>query len=209
MQKITEAIKHLKFGVSGIIVFDIDDTLIRANSNNIKIIKYINGDRNNIKYLSTAEFAKDEDVKQHRDWFDFREFNTPNKVIDSIISGQPIIRNLRILDAYINAGYEFCFLTARGCEDAVTYAIETFIKYRDKDGILKSISPKLNKKLSAAINDVNKNYKGDNDPEKKANVLRKLCKLFDHVVFVDDDKKNRQNANDLGLSNLVVIKAWD
>mgnify|MGYP003303515957 CR=1 FL=1 len=27
-----------------------------------------------------------------------------------------VLRNLRIMDAYINAGYDFCFLTARGCD---------------------------------------------------------------------------------------------
>lgn len=113
------------------------------------------------------------------------------------------------MDAYINTGYEFCFLTARGCEDMVTFAIESFLKYRDKDGILKSIKPKFNKKFSAAVNDINKYYKGENDPEKKANVLKLLCQTFDHVVFVDDDKKNRNYVNQLNIPNLVIIKAWD
>lgn len=90
MQKITEAIKHLKFGHSGIIVFDIDDTLIRADSHDIKVIKYVNGDKNNIKYLSTAEFAQDKDIEKHKEWFDFRDFNNPEKVYNSIVKGQPI-----------------------------------------------------------------------------------------------------------------------
>jgi 4-hydroxy-3-methylbut-2-enyl diphosphate reductase IspH len=55
------------------------------------------------------------------------------------------LKNLRILDAYINAGYEFCFLTARGCEDAVKYAIQTVIKHKDSEGILKDIKPYFNK----------------------------------------------------------------
>lgn len=205
---ITEAIKHLAFGTSGIIVFDIDDTLIKADSSIVKIHKYVGGDKSNVEYLSTEEYAKDPDVVNHPDWFNFDELKNPTNVIKSIIKGTPLLKNLKILDAYVNAGYEFCFLTARGCEDAVKYAIGEVIKYRDVDGLLKDIKPKFNEELSAAVNDVNKHYKGQNDPEKKANVLRELCEKFDRVVFVDDDKKNVKSANGLGLKNLTVIQAW-
>ena len=47
------------------------------------------------------------------------------------------------------------------------------------------------------------------DAEKKANVLIKLCKEYDRVVFVDDDKKNVSAARELNIKNLKVIKAWD
>jgi hypothetical protein len=96
-------------------------------------------------------------------------------------------------------------LTARGCEDAITYALNRFLKYRDVDGILKDISPKFNKKLSAAVNGINRKYDGKNDPEKKSNVLKKLSQMFDRVVFVDDDKKNVDFARGLQLKNLKVI----
>ena len=47
------------------------------------------------------------------------------------------------------------------------------------------------------------------DAEKKANVLREMCKKYDYVVFVDDDMKNIRSAKELGLSNLKVVKAWE
>ena len=47
------------------------------------------------------------------------------------------------------------------------------------------------------------------DADKKANVLIKLCKEYDKVVFVDDDKKNVNAARNLNIKNLKVIKAWD
>lgn len=206
-QFIKEAIKHLPYDKTGIVVFDIDDTLIQADKDVVSISKFINGDRKNKISISTEEFAKDPDAKDHKNWFDFSDFQNPQKVVQSIIKGMPILKNLRILDAYLNAGYEFCFLTARGCEDAVKHAIQNVIKYRDENGVLHNITPWFNKDVSAAINDSTKEYEGKTNAEKKSNVLREICSKFDYVVFVDDDNKNVAHANELNLNNLTVIEA--
>ena len=206
-QFIQEAIQHLPNGKTGIVVFDIDDTLIQADKDVASISKFINGDRKNKISISTEEFAKDPDAKDHKNWFDFSDFQNPQKVVQSIIKGTPILKNLKILDAYLNAGYEFCFLTARGCEDAIKYAIQDVIKYRDENGVLNNIDPWFNKDVSAAINDSNKEYEGKTNAEKKSNVLREICSKFDYVVFVDDDNKNVAHANELNLNNLTVIEA--
>ena len=206
-QFIQETIQHLPYGKTGIVVFDIDDTLIQADKDVVSIGKFINGDRKNKISISTEEFAKDPDAKNHKNWFDFSDFQNPQKVVQSIIKGTPILKNLRILDAYLNAGYEFCFLTARGCEDAVKYAIQDVIKYRDENGVLNNIDPWFNKDVSAAINDSNKEYEGKSNAEKKSNVLREICSKFDYVVFVDDDNKNVAHAKELNLNNLTVIEA--
>ena len=206
-QFIQEAIQHLPNGKTGIVVFDIDDTLIHADKDVVSISKFINGDRKNKISISTEEFAKDPDAKDHKNWFDFSDFQNPQKVVQSIIRGTPILKNLKILDAYLNAGYEFCFLTARGCEDAVKHAIQNVIKYRDENGVLHNITPWFNKDVSAAINDSNKEYEGKTDAEKKSNVLREICSKFDCVVFVDDDNKNVAHAKELNLNNLTVIEA--
>ena len=206
-QFIQEAIQHLPYGKTGIVVFDIDDTLIQADKDVVSISKFINGDRKNKISISTEEFAKDPDAKDHKNWFDFSDFQNPQKVVQSIIKGTPILKNLKILDAYLNAGYEFCFLTARGCEDAVKYAIQDVIKYRDENGVLNNIDPWFNKDVSAAINDSTKEYEGKTNAEKKSNVLREICSKFDYVVFVDDDNKNVAHAKELNLNNLTVIEA--
>ena len=202
-----ERIKPLPNSVNGLIVFDIDDTLIQADKDVVSISKFINGDRKNKISISTEEFAKDPDAKDHKNWFDFSDFQNPQKVVQSIIKGTPILKNLKILDAYLNAGYEFCFLTARGCEDAVKHAIQNVIKYRDENGVLHNITPWFNKDVSAAINDSNKEYEGKTNAEKKSNVLREICSKFDYVVFVDDDNKNVAHAKELNLNNLTVIEA--
>ncbi len=207
-QYIFEKIKPLPDSISGLIVFDIDDTLLKSNPETIGVYKREPG-KEEIR-MSTDEFAKDPDAADpdKKSWFDYREFRDPVKVYNSIISGTPLIRNLRIMDDYIEAGYEFCFLTARACEETIKKALDDFLRIR-KSGALKELGDIFNKTLSHAINDESKKYPGKDDAEKKANILRKLCKKYDRVIFVDDDKKNISAARNLQIKNLRVIKAWE
>ena len=209
IQYITERVKDLPKSITGLIVFDIDDTLLKSNPTIIGVYKKEPG-KAEIR-LSTEEFAKDPDAgdPSKKSWFDYREFNDPVKVYNSIISGTPLIRNLRIMDDYIEAGYEFCFLTARSCEETIKKALNDFLKVKNPDGALQELGDIFNKTLSHAINDSSKQYPGKTDAEKKANVLKKLCSKYDRVVFVDDDRKNVIAARELNLRNLKVIKAWD
>ena len=208
-QYIFEKIKELPKSIKGIIVFDIDDTLLKSDPKVIGVYKKEPG-KKEIR-LTTDEFAKDPDTKDpnKKSWFDYREFRDPVKVYNSIISGTPLIRNLRIMDDYVEAGYEFCFLTARACEETIKKALSDFLKVKKPNGALEELGEIFNKTLSHAINDESKTYEGANDAEKKANILRKLCKKYDRVVFVDDDKKNVRAAKGLRINNLRVIKAWE
>lgn len=206
---IFEKIKDLPDSVKGLIVFDIDDTILKVDPSLMSIYKKEPGKPE--VALTTEEFAKDPDAEDpsKRDWFDYRDFKDPMKVYNSIITGTPLIKNLKIMDNYIQAGYDFCFLTARSCEDVVKKALSDFLKFRDEDGALKELGDSFKKIFSHAVNDDIRNYPGKTDAEKKANVLIKLCKEYDKVVFVDDDKKNVSAARDLNIKNLKVIKAWD
>ena len=206
---IVEKSSDLHGSETGLIIFDIDDTLVKADSSIMKIYKNKPG-KPEIA-LTTDEYAKDPDAgdQNKKSWFDYRDFNDPLKVYDSIVKGTPLIKNLRIMDSYIKKGYDFCFLTARGCEDVVKSALDSFLEFRDKDGALKKLGNVFKKSLSHAINDEMKNYSGNSDPEKKAQVLKNLCDKYDKVIFVDDDKKNVNAAKKLNIKNLTVIKAWD
>lgn len=206
---ILESIKHLPNSKKGIIVFDIDDTLLVSDPSLIHIYKHPGGDKKKEIILSTAEFAKDPDSLDpaKKSWFDYRDFSDPIKIRKSIIEGTPIIRNLKILDAYVNAGYEFSFLTARQQEKVIKKAMAEFLMVR-KNNVLRHIGSDFNITLSAAVNDLEKKYPGITDAEKKANVLKKICKRYDKVIFVDDDDKNINDARALNLPNLKVIKAW-
>ena len=206
---INEKIKELPDSIKGIIVFDIDDTILKVDSSLMNVYKQEPGKPE--KKLTTEQFAKDPDADdpEKKSWFDYRDFQNPIKVYNSIISGTPLIRNLRIMDDYIKAGYDFCFLTARACEETIKRAIKEFLKFRDEDGALKELGDSFKETFSHAINDSEKKYPGKSDAEKKAIVLTKLCKEYDRVVFVDDDHKNVRAAKNLNMSNLKVIKAWE
>jgi len=206
---INEKIKDLPDSIKGLIVFDIDDTILKVDPNIMSIYKKEPG-KSEIK-LTTDEFTKDPDAEDpsKRDWFDYRDFKDPIKVYNSIISGTPLIKNLKIMDDYVNAGYDFCFLTARSCEETVKKAISDFLLIRDKNGVLQELGDSFKKIMSHAVNDEYKKYPGKTDAEKKANILIKLCKKYDRVVFVDDDKKNVSAARELNIKNLKVIKAWE
>lgn len=206
-QYIIEKIKPLPSHDTGIIVFDIDDTLLRVDPDIMKVYKREPG-KNEVA-LSTEQFAKDPDVEDHRDWYDYRDFRNPVKVYTSIINGTPLIKNLRIMDDYVDAGYDFCFLTARSCEEVVKKALDDFLLHKGSDGEFKKLGDTFNKMMSHAVNDDIKKYPGNSDAEKKANILKELCKKYDKVVFVDDDHKNVRAAKGLKIDNLKVIKAWD
>ena len=210
VQYIIERIKPLPNSVKGLIVFDIDDTLLKVDTDVLKIYKNVPGKPE--QALTTEEFAKDPDAADlnKKSLFDFRDFQDPIKVYQSIISGTPLIKNLRIMDDYIEAGYDFCFLTARGCEETIKTALDEFLRVRNRDNnTLRKLGDTFKKTLSHAINDMTKNYPGRSDAEKKSNVLKYLCKKYDRVVFVDDDTKNVNSARNLRIPNLRVIKAWE
>lgn len=210
VQYIIERIKPLPNSVKGLIVFDIDDTLLKVDTDVLKIYKNVPGKSE--QALTTEEFAKDPDAADpnKKSLFDFRDFQDPIKVYQSIISGTPLIKNLRIMDDYIEAGYDFCFLTARGCEETIKTALDEFLRVRNRDNnTLRKLGDTFKKTLSHAINDMTKNYPGRSDAEKKSNVLKYLCKKYDRVVFVDDDTKNVNSARNLRIPNLRVIKAWE
>ena len=206
---IIEKIKDLPDSIKGLIVFDIDDTILKVDPNIMKIYKRVPGEK--VKELTTEDFAKDPDAADpdKRSWFDLTDFNTPIKVYNSIISGTPLIRNLKIMDDYVRAGYDFCFLTARSCEEVVKRAISDFLKMRSEDGKLKELGYSFTTTTSHAVNDEINKYPGKDDAEKKANVLIDLCGKYDKVVFVDDDTKNVRAARNLNIKNLKVIKAWE
>ena len=113
------------------------------------------------------------------------------------------------MDDYIEAGYDFWFLTARSCEETIKVALDDFLLRRASNGALEKLGDIFKKTISHAVNDEIKKYPGKTDAEKKANILKELCSKYDKVVFVDDDTKNVRAARGLELSNLKVIKAWD
>lgn len=215
---ISEMEKNLKDKQTGILVLDIDDTLLKANPNVIKIYKSVDGKE---QPLSTEQFATDLDKKAMGKnvrmydkvppatgiAFSIREFRNPTKVYESITKGTPIVRNLRLMDDYLNRGWDICFLTARGLQSTVEQALDKFLLHKTKDGEFIKIGEQFKKALSAAVNDEDIKYAGIDDGDKKARILKKLSQKYTYVKFLDDDERNLKATKALGISNLQAIKA--
>jgi len=197
--------ESLRDGTRGLLVADIDDTLIRADQRDIGIYKYVGGEETK---LSTDEFARDPDRGKPGVEYDYREFKDPEKVRRSILNGTPIVKNLRIVDEKLAEGYDFAFLTARSTEDVIKDVLRNFLKVRGDDGSLKPIGEAFKEGLSHAVGDEKycEVLGGMSDSERKGYFLEKVCGMYDHVIFLDDDDRNVRVARDLGLENLTVIK---
>ena len=196
------SLEYVKDGKKGCVLVDIDDCILKADGSQISIIKRKPGESE--KRLSSEEYAKDPDAgkPENKKWFSYEEFRDPVKVFNSIVNGTPQLKQLRLVDQHVRAQWDIAFLTARGLQDVVDKALREFLKFRDKDGKLQPIGDNLKSGISAAGV-----YPGATDPEKKANVIKKICAKYDYVKFVDDDLKNVQFAKSLGLKNLQVIHA--
>lgn len=203
---ILEETRPIKEG-TGCVLLDIDDCLLQADSSSIGIWKNKPGEKP--VRLSSEQYAKDPDAATHKEWFDYKEFRDPEKVYNSIVNGTPLLRQLRLVDQHVKAGYHLAFLTARGLQDVVDKALRAFLKYRDANGNLVPVDKKLKSDISAAVNDMKwvEAYPGAGDPEKKAMVIKSICQKYAKVKFVDDDLKNIEAARALKLPNLQVIQA--
>jgi hypothetical protein len=190
---------------TGICVCDIDDTLLKADPKIIGIWKTINGKETR---LTTEEFAKDTDKDNPEVKYSYREFLDPKKVRDSIFSGTPLIKNLKIVDKYINQGYDFAFLTARAAEDVIKEVLEDYMRV-NRGGTLHRLGSAFQKGLSFACNDEKYCEVLDNlkDAERKTYFLKRIAEMYDHVVFIDDDERNLKAADAMHLPNLDIVKA--
>lgn len=195
-----------------LLLLDIDDTLLKAQ--NIYIYRKLPSDEKEVK-LTPQEYANDPNTKnkENKKYYDYREFRDPKKVAESIKTGMPIIPNLKMVDSYVNNGWDIGILTARGMEKVIFDSIKVWLKIKDKKGNLQDVGDKLIKDLVFAINDDNKEYKGRTDFEKKKNVIKDLAKKYDRVWFLDDDQKNIDAVNNLkdelnvGKAKIRAIKA--
>jgi len=193
---IAEAVKH-----NSLLLLDIDDTLVKAQGINIYKI-YPDGKE---EVLTPQEFAEENVPEEEKKGikYSYRDFRDPDKVARSIKTGLPIVSNLKTMDNYIQNGWKIGILTARGLEDVMGDVMKEWLKFKNEKGELEKVGPKLIKDLVFAINDDTKHYPGEGAFEKKANIIKKLAKQYDRIVFIDDDKKNINTVKDMLQKNNI------
>lgn len=200
-QTLTE--EKLPEGKKGILLLDIDDTLLKADSSLLKIYRKLPSDKVEVP-LTSAEYAKEHVTPETKKYYDYRDFRDPQKVYNSIVKGAPLLNNLKVVDAFYNGGYKLGILTARGCADAVKRAIKTFLKVRDTNGNL--VKAPIDEIDIHCVNDDDHPYPGATDFEKKQNVLRDYANKYDYLYFIDDDPKNIKALKALKKSDPEIAK---
>lgn len=216
--KTKELIQELLFeerkvpdGKKYIALFDIDDCLLTAN--NIFIIKNYPDGR--VVKLTPDQYAKKNKEQDIVDGvkYSYEEFRDPKKVEQSILSGTPIWKNLKIMNDHVKNGWEVGILTARGLEEVVYNSLKKWLMFREEGELLPKLGKSLARNLVHAISDEVVKYEGITDFEKKAKVIETYAKTYDRVKFIDDDQNNINAVKKLivkdGYKNIIVVKAWE
>jgi hypothetical protein len=173
-------------------VFDIDDTLLKAQGIFIKQIT----STGHSMLLTTSQFATHK--LPANSTYSFEDFECPELNTTSITSGTPIYANLLLLQKCIEMNHDIAILTARGLEDNTHKAINDFLKNHLTSNYT------ITRNLVFAVNDPKF------DPRiptatRKLNILKNLAKKYSSVLYIDDDCLNIRTAKQGNVENLECI----
>ena len=83
----------------GILLLDIDDTLLKAK--NIFIWRKLPTDKEEVR-LTPDQYKQEDVTAETKPLYDMREFRDKEKVRNSIKNGVPYIHNLKVVDKFVN-----------------------------------------------------------------------------------------------------------
>ena len=172
-----------------LIVLDVDDTLLKPSG--VYIYRNLPSDPQEIA-LTPYEYGLENVTPETKQYYDYRDFLDPVKTQQSIEQAEPIVTNLSVMDDYLKLGHQIAILTARSNEQVVFDGLKQWLMYKDRKGNLIPIGDRLNRENVFAVNDTNRmsTLESETDYEKKAEIMEKLVKAYDEIVFIDDDMKN-------------------
>jgi hypothetical protein len=202
---LAKKVKSVKRGTH-LVIFDIDSTVVSLKPGIIGVYK-IEGEKET--WMDFETYQEDKKKSDYNVSYDYRDFDDPEKIKRAIVEGTPIIKNLEILDTYINAGWELAFLTGKSSEDEVYKIMVDWMEYKDVNGNMHPLRNRLSKTLSRATADEKyaRFYGGLPTAEAKANSIKNLAIMYQSVVFIDDDERNLKEVEKLHLPNIRMIKA--
>ena len=155
-------------------VFDFDDTLAFTDAHIV-----VHGQDCEWHKLTPDEFNRYE--LQDGEWFDFSEFNDA----EYILNGKPT-KLVRLASEVYREGHDLFILTARN--DSVADAIQDFLS---RFGI-----------KATAVHCVGDD--GSDISKNKRKVLLTIMEAYDKIYFYDDDQKNVEAAQEIGVKSYKV-----
>jgi hypothetical protein len=165
-----------------ILLFDVDDTLIKSD---VKVHVIKNGEV--IKKLSSTEYNSYK--LQPSESFDYSEFED-----EDILNNRSVfLKYWDTLQREYKDGTHIGILTARSNKDM-------FYRFFKSNGIT------IKNELVFAINDPKLNLKGSTIEDRKAEVIKRLAKWgYKTMVFFDDNEANLKTAKKLEKSCDIKI----
>lgn len=165
-----------------ILLFDVDDTLIKSD---VKVHVIKNGEV--VKKLSSTEYNSYK--LQPGETFDYSEFED-----EDILNNRSVfLKYWDTLQREYKNGTHIGILTARSNKDM-------FYRFFKSNGIT------IKNELVFAINDPKLNLKGSTIEERKAEVIKRLAKWgYRTMVFFDDNETNLKTAKKLEKSCDIKI----
>jgi hypothetical protein len=165
-----------------ILLFDVDDTLIKSD---VKVHVIKNGEV--IKKLSSTEYNSYK--LQPGESFDYSEFED-----EDILNNRSVfLKYWDTLQREYKDGTHIGILTARSNKDM-------FYRFFKSNGIT------IKNELVFAINDPKLNLKGSTIEDRKAEVIKRLAKWgYKTMVFFDDNEANLKTAKKLEKSCDIKI----
>jgi hypothetical protein len=165
-----------------ILFLDIDDTLLTSDNIFVYFRKYLNS-TNEIK-LSPYDY-KSYASKYPKRHFDFRDFDDPCLIRNSILNATPLTHNFDIIRHHINNGWDLGILTARGEEKEIQKIIGDWLQ------INLGIPFDLTLDRIHAVGDIHRIYIGNTFSWKKLNVLiwYWFNTKYDRIKLMDDNEE--------------------
>lgn len=164
--KITESFSVAGKTSNKILLFDVDDTLIKSD---VKV--YVMKDDKIIKKLSSTEFNTYK--LNPGESFDYREFED-----ERILNKSKFLKYWDTLKREYSEGTHIGIITARANKDM-------FYKFFKSKGFT------IKNELVFAINDPNIDLDGDTIEERKTNAIEKIIDYgYKTIIFFDDNENN-------------------
>lgn len=165
-----------------LIIFDLDDTLIKSDAQ-IKVFDSANNEL--VKSISPAHFNYE--LKKSEHYFSFDDFDCEKILGRSVI----IPETFRSLRRYYNKGEHISIITARGDKKIVIDFFKT-----------KKIF--LNSRLVYAIHSRKCEFTGSISQRKKQAIEELIKKGYSNIIFYEDNLDNIRAAEELNSSDVTV-----
>lgn len=167
--------------IKKILFLDIDDTLLRSDNIFVYFKEFSSSEEIKLSPNDYKTFAN----LYNKNHFDFRDFDNPYLIRNSIINSVPLTHNFEFIRNHIVNGWDLGILTARGEENEIKKIIGIWLEQH------LGIPFNLDYTHIHAVGDIHNKYPGETYSIKKLNVLIWYWNNseYERIKLMDDSKQ--------------------